>query len=282
MLRRTLVSAAAAGYETLASYGVARAGRPLRTVVVSAAAGGAMLGAAGALVVAVVGSAPEAAARCPPCARVAAGAIFPVGLSMIVLSGSDLLTSAFAVNVLPFRSPATAAAAAAALRPRRVATLWAAVAAGNVAGSAAAAAAAAAVFPRGSAPAAWAAAAAKKKCALSLGEAFCRGVAANALVNVAVLAAASQSRPAAKVAALWLPIGAFIALGFEHSVANLFLLPLGAMSGANVGAADIAHNLLPVTLGNFVGAMLVVAFYRPAAAAAAASAALRAAAKRTR
>ena len=88
--------------------------------------------------------------------------------------------------------------------------------------------------------------------------------------------------PARKVAALWLPIGTFVALGLEHSVANAFLLPVGAMCGAPVSAADIVvHNIVPVTIGNFFGAMLVVALARPAAAAAA-SAALKAAAKATR
>ena len=106
-----------------------------------------------------------------------------------------------------------------------------------------------------------------------------KAVGANFLVNIAVLAAAAAPTPARKVAALWLPIATFVATGLEHSVANMFLLPLGAWYSADLGPADVAYNLVPVTAGNFVGAMLVVALYRPAAAPAAATAALRAVTK---
>ncbi|MFZ1103340.1 MAG: formate/nitrite transporter family protein [Hyphomicrobiaceae bacterium] len=56
-----------------------------------------------------------------------------------------------------------------------------------------------------------------------------------------------------KVAAIIFPIGAFVALGFEHCVANLYLLPVGMLSGANVTPAGGLGNIVPVTLGNIVG-----------------------------
>jgi hypothetical protein len=44
-----------------------------------------------------------------------------------------------------------------------------------------------------------------------------------------------------------------VALGFEHCIANLYLLPIGILSGANVTPAGVLGNILPVTLGNIVG-----------------------------
>jgi formate/nitrite transporter FocA (FNT family) len=55
-----------------------------------------------------------------------------------------------------------------------------------------------------------------------------------------------------------MPIAAFVALGLEHSVANMFLLPLGMVLGAPVTVCDAAANLVPVTLGNAVGAALFI------------------------
>ena len=63
-----------------------------------------------------------------------------------------------------------------------------------------------------------------------------------------------------KFVAIWLPISAFIAIGLEHSVANMFIIPLGIFSGAAVSwKAFLLKNLLPVTLGNIAGGAIMVA-----------------------
>ena len=60
-----------------------------------------------------------------------------------------------------------------------------------------------------------------------------------------------------KMTAVWFPISAFVALGLDHSVANMFLLPLGIFRGADIGWTDIwTNSLVPVTLGNIVGGIL--------------------------
>jgi formate/nitrite transporter FocA (FNT family) len=73
----------------------------------------------------------------------------------------------------------------------------------------------------------------------------------------AVLAMVSRST-IGKIAAMWLPIMTFFALGFEHSVVNMFLIPSGMMLGAPISALQAFFwNLLPVTVGNlFAGAVL--------------------------
>lgn len=102
------------------------------------------------------------------------------------------------------------------------------------------------------------------KCALPFGEAFLKGVLCNLLVCLAVWLAMAGRTVSDKVLAIVFPIAAFVACGFEHSVANMYLIPMGiflgesgpAVFGANPGAptwAGFAGNLLPVTLGNLVG-----------------------------
>lgn len=102
-----------------------------------------------------------------------------------------------------------------------------------------------------------AAAIAEGKMSLSFEQAFFRGLLCNALVCLAVwLILAGRTIPS-KLAGLFLPISAFITLGFEHSIANIYLLPAGLLAGAagSVGAA--CANLLAVTLGNLVGGIAV-------------------------
>jgi len=61
-----------------------------------------------------------------------------------------------------------------------------------------------------------------------------------------------------QIASLWMPIATFVALGLEHSVANMFLIPLGMSLGADVTVWDLIANLVSVTLGNAVGAALFI------------------------
>ena len=102
------------------------------------------------------------------------------------------------------------------------------------------------------------------KAALPFGEAFFRGVLCNALVCLACWLAMAAHAVSGKILAIVFPISAFVAAGFEHSVANMFLIPLGALAapdpaaiGVTVGA--FVANLVPVTLGNVVGGSVFVA-----------------------
>jgi len=61
------------------------------------------------------------------------------------------------------------------------------------------------------------------------------------------------------LAAVWFPIMAFVALGLDHSVANMFIIPLGMLRGAEITIVQMfTKNLIPVTLGNIVGGALCV------------------------
>jgi len=64
---------------------------------------------------------------------------------------------------------------------------------------------------------------------------------------------------AGKMTAVYFPISAFVALGLDHSVANMFIIPLGMLRGADITVkAFLLKNLIPVTLGNIVGGALCV------------------------
>jgi formate/nitrite transporter len=102
------------------------------------------------------------------------------------------------------------------------------------------------------------------KCAVPFGKAFFKGVLCNVLVCLAVWLAMAGRTVTDKVLAIVFPITAFVACGFEHSVANMYFIPLGIFLREQVvttGITDLEmlnwaglwRNLLPVTLGNLVG-----------------------------
>jgi formate transporter len=100
---------------------------------------------------------------------------------------------------------------------------------------------------------------------------FFKGVLCNLLVCLAVWLAAAGRSVTDKIVGLILPISAFVAAGFEHSVANMYFLPVAWLMTlhGNVPAGfdaslitipGIIHNLVPVTLGNIVGGAVMVGF----------------------
>ncbi len=57
----------------------------------------------------------------------------------------------------------------------------------------------------------------------------------------------------------WLPVMAFVGLGYEHSIANMFFIPCGMLEGAEVTPLQmVTANLIPATLGNIIGGALFV------------------------
>lgn len=97
------------------------------------------------------------------------------------------------------------------------------------------------------------------KLALPMGEAFFRGILCNVLVCLAVWMCFAAHSVSGKVMVIIFPIAAFVALGFEHSVANMFLLPMGMLEAGTFDLAGAARNLLIVTAGNIVGGGVLVA-----------------------
>ena len=91
--------------------------------------------------------------------------------------------------------------------------------------------------------------------------AMIRGIGCNWLVCLAVWLANASDDIIGKIVGIWFPIMAFVCIGFEHSVANMFFIPLGMFLGAegvNCGTI-IINNLVPVTIGNIIGGAIFVA-----------------------
>jgi len=83
---------------------------------------------------------------------------------------------------------------------------------------------------------------------------FVKGILCNWLVCLGVVMTMMTSSTMGKIVAAWLPIVTFVALGFEHSVVNMFVIPTGMMLGAKVSLSEWwMWNQIPVTLGNVVG-----------------------------
>eukprot|EP00300_Choanocystis_sp_HF-7_P014319 c18646_g1_i3.p1 GENE.c18646_g1_i3~~c18646_g1_i3.p1 ORF type:complete len:354 (+),score=86.93 c18646_g1_i3:72-1133(+) len=107
------------------------------------------------------------------------------------------------------------------------------------------------------------------KCSLPFEVAFFRAVGCNWLVCLAIFFGMCGDLLIDKVIALWWPIFAFAMIGFEHCVANMFVISLGLMEGADATVGDfIGKNLVPVVLGNIVGGAIFVGLlewfvYRP-------------------
>mmetsp|Transcript_20611 Transcript_20611/g.28799 ORF Transcript_20611/g.28799 Transcript_20611/m.28799 type:complete len:398 (-) Transcript_20611:299-1492(-) len=106
------------------------------------------------------------------------------------------------------------------------------------------------------------------KTSLTFSEAFLRGIGANWLVCLAVLLVQSSTSVPGKIMGAWFPIMTFVAIGFEHSVANMFAIPLAYMTQAeslmqfkDMLLAFLGKNLLPVTLGNVVGGLVFVGMF---------------------
>jgi len=101
---------------------------------------------------------------------------------------------------------------------------------------------------------------ASAKVRLDFGEAFFRGILCNSLVCLAVWLSMASHDVMSKILAIVFPIAAFVALGFEHSVANMYSIPLAMLDPrSTITLSDFFANLLPVTLGNIVGGSVFVA-----------------------
>ena len=90
-------------------------------------------------------------------------------------------------------------------------------------------------------------------------EAVVRGILCNALVCLAVWLSFAAHHVSGKVLAIVFPISAFVALGFEHCIANMYFIPLALFAGVEgVTLSGFIGNIIPVTLGNVIGGSVFV------------------------
>ena len=206
----------------------------------------------------------------PSLAKLMGAMVFPVGLVMVLIAGSELFTGNCLIIIPVLQREAKLAAM---LRN------WCVVYIGNFIGAVLVAAltvhggtfsvfgdfaAAASVIKTASA-----------KLSMPWSDALLRGILCNFLVCIAVWISFAAKDVVGKVAGLYLPIMLFVLSGYEHSVANMYYIPAGlfairnpsyAIAAANAGTNMsilswgnlFTRNLIPVTLGNIIGGMVLV------------------------
>ena len=107
---------------------------------------------------------------------------------------------------------------------------------------------------------------AETKVGYDWGAAFVRAIGCNWLVCLAVWMATGAKEIISKIFSCFFPIFIFVLCGFEHSVANMFFIPLGILAAkGSVASLTLSNflfaNLIPVTLGNIVGGGIFVAMF---------------------
>ena len=201
--------------------------------------------------------------------RVLAGVVFSLGLILVVVGGAELFTGN---NLIVMAWAGGRVSTAALLRN------WAVVFAGNLVGAATTALAVCLAETHRGGEGAFGLAAfaiAHAKLQPSFHQAVVLGMLCNALVCLAVWLTYSARTTADRILAVVPPISAFVAAGFEHSIANMYFVPyaifvaafdpdfvvtrgLGPQAQALTWVAFLARNLLPVTIGNVVGGSVLV------------------------
>ena len=185
--------------------------------------------------------------------RVLGGVCFSLGLVLVVVAGAELFTGN---NLLAM------AWADGCLTTGDMVRNWVVVCAGNLVG---AVGLAVLVYLsghtslNGGAIAQTAVKIAQSKAELSFTEAFFRGVLCNVLVCLAVWMAMAGRSVMDRAVAIVFPITAFVAAGFEHSIANMYFFPIALLLGAPISLGDVAHNLGAVIAGNLAGGSVLVA-----------------------
>ena len=186
--------------------------------------------------------------------KLAGALVFPAGLAMVVVAGSELFTG----NNLMF-----VGLLAGKVSFGKLLKNWGLVFLGNLLGAllVAGLVALSGVFDS---IAESVIVTANAKVGMGFFEAIIRGVLCNFLVCIAVWMAFGAKTVGGKIAAVFFPIMLFVLCGFEHSVANMFYIPAGMMMSSFAGvvgpsvAGFLVGNLIPVTIGNIIGGALMV------------------------
>jgi formate/nitrite transporter len=236
--------------------GVTKAAMPVLTMFALAILAGAFI-ALGALFYTVTVTTGNEVAVPFGLLRLAGGVTFSLGLVLVVVGGAELFTGN---NLIAM------AWASGRVTTQQVMRNWGWVYLGNLVGAV------------GTAVLVWLAGVhtmsngavgetmvqiARSKIALDPVSALARGVLCNVLVCLAVWLCMGARSVADKILAILFPISAFVACGFEHSVANMYFLPIGwalaAGTSAPLSVTDAVSNLALVTLGNVLGGTILVA-----------------------
>lgn len=204
----------------------------------------------------------------PGLAKFASGAVFPVGLMLVVIAGAELFTGNNLIVIGYMDKKITLG---------QLLRNWIIVYVGNFVGS---------IFlafminqsglfnTTGGLLGATAIKAAIGKVSLPFVQALIRGILCNIIVVLAVWMAIAAKDIASKILAIWFPIMLFVMSGFEHSIANMYFIPAGIFASSNtyylkagkitteslntLNVRGLLANLIPVTIGNIIGGAMII------------------------
>jgi len=233
--------------------GCRKASLPISKLILQSVQAGAFIALGGVVSVIVGYGFAEITAGNPSLQRLLSGCMFPIGLLLVVVLGAELFTGNNAL-LMPGLMRGD-------FGWRHVARNWLAVYIGNFIGAVAFAyvlvyaSGLTASDPYHSAIIG----VAEAKVSMPWLSVFLKGIGANWCVCLAVWLALSGHTLTEKAVGCFLPVMAFVILGYEHCIANMFFIPLGMMEGAGVTVLQFAVcNLIPATLGNIAGGAVFV------------------------
>jgi formate/nitrite transporter len=255
------VKSSAETMEAVCNAGLAKSKMTLSTNLILAFFAGAYIGFGSILAIKCAGGMPLE--TWGSLQRLIFGGVFPIGLMMVVLAGADLFTGD--CMYMPSGVWKHGVGLDKFVRVLVLAYI------GNFIGSVFLAKLSAYTgLLADPASAKYAVSVANSKVVLPFGVAFVRGIFCNWLVCLALYMAVAGGSGVSKLVMMWVPIFAFVALGFEHSIANMTFIPLGIFIGSAENYAGgleltatwggLIKNLIPVTLGNFLGGSVFVAW----------------------
>jgi formate/nitrite transporter len=201
-------------------------------------------------------------------AKFASGAVFPVGLMLVVITGTELFTGNNLMVIGYMDKKITL---------QQLLRNWVWVYLANFVGSIIFAFLVSQTGLFGSTGGALGATVintALAKVSIPFGQALVRGILCNILVVLAVWMATAAKDVISKIFACWFPVMLFVMSGFEHSIANMYFIPAGIFAKANAACVEAGNftaealaklnfgglisNLVPVTIGNIIGGAIVI------------------------
>lgn len=230
-----------------------KAATSMKKTFVAALLGGAYIAVGSLLAVVIGGNLPGLEQHNIGIQKFIFGGVFPIGLILVAIAGADLFTGNTAYFV-----PSVLSGRMGLKDPLKN---WGMVYFGNFIGSLIVAwlfAYYTGVFNNSHALD-FAVAIGEKKVGTPFLKLLVKGIICNWMVALAMWLSFSAKDVSGKILGIWFPIMAFVAMGFEHCVANMFFIPTAIFYGADITWKQFfIDNLIPVTIGNIIGGALFV------------------------
>ncbi|MDN4618892.1 formate/nitrite transporter family protein [Paenibacillus sp. PsM32] len=232
-----------------AENGLKKSKLPFWTVLILGFLGGAFISLGFLADIRVIGTAPK---ELGSITGFFGAAVFPVGLMLTILAGAELLTGNMMVMAMSWFAKK--------ITLSQVVVNWVLVLLSNFIGAIAVAYFFGHVVGLTEGDfLAKTLAIAHAKVGEGFGEAFVSAIGCNWLVCLAVWLAYGSKDSVGKFVGIWFPIMAFVAIGFQHVIANMFVIPAAIFAGSDITWTQYVENFVPVFLGNLVGGAIFVA-----------------------